>query len=341
MRVVPTLPIAVAVAALALSAFAGAGCDPVPEGGPAPETPVAQVFQAAPVEEASPAPTDANASPPFVPPAPPGAPAPTCPTPVPVRPVVAEVKVPDGWVVLPGAPDPEALRCANLSRKEWAVRRDANDVAIGLAPRRPVDDALPFPLTGKAKEGLAGRRRVKPIEGGFLVGFDAGEFGGALWWFGGAGDRRQRIVDENVVGFVDLGGAPVAITGLAHLGMSRGRALRLGPDGYGGYRVVAWVDLGGAAQAFVSEGKDTVLIQTTSGLMRLTACGDLSVLGNARYDVLYPTSMAVDDAGVVSIGMRHFVARWIPSAGGYREEWLTRIDCARTRVKKFECVCGG
>ena len=133
----------------------------------------------------------------------------------------------------------------------------------------------------------------------------------------------------------------MAITGLAHLGMTRGRVLRMGPDGYGGYRVAAWVDLAAAAQAFVSESKDTLLIQTTSGLMRFTACGDLSVIGNARYDVLYPSSMAVDDAGVVTIGMRHFVARWIPGPSGYREEWLTRIDCARPRVKKFECVCGG
>ena len=101
------------------------------------------------------------------------------------------------------------------------------------------------------------------------------------------------------------------------------------------------MDLGGASQTYVSESPDTMLVLATSGLLRVTACGDVSVVAPAHYDVLYPTSMAIDDAGVISIGMRHFITRWVPSASGYREEWLVRIDCAHPQVKKFECVCGG
>jgi hypothetical protein len=317
-------------------------CDPVAEGGARPETPVAQAAPPPPPEApAEPAPPvdPGSVSPPFVPPATAGNPAPACPTPIHPHAPVASAPVPVGWVVMPGAPDADALHCGNLSHKEWSVRRGASDIEITPVAKKVPDDPLPFRLTGKAKEGLGGARKVKPIDGGFLVGFDAGEYGGALWWFGQAGDRRQRLSDENVIGFAELGGVPVAVTGLAHLGMVRGRVLRLGPDTYGGWRVAAWVDLAAAAQTFVSETKETLLVQTTSGLMRLTACGDLSVIGNARYDVLYPNSMAIDDSGVVTIGMRHFVVRWVPAQSGYREEWLTRVDCARSRVKKFECVC--
>ncbi|WP_394843634.1 hypothetical protein LZC95_42110 [Pendulispora brunnea] len=322
----------------------GAACDPPAEGpppaAPLPE-PISTTESSVPIGEAVPVSMAPGAiSPPFVPVA--GvAPKIACPTRVPRREPVAHVPPPAGWVALPGAPDPQALKCGNLSRREWAVKRGARDVEIALANRRPVDDPLPFPLTGKAREGLAGTRRVKPVDNGFLVGFDAGEHGGALWWFGSSGERRLRLSEENVIGFADLGGVPVAITGLAQTGISKGRVIRLSPDNSSNtWRVAAWVDLGGASQTFVSESPETMLVLTTSGLVRITACGDMSLVAPARYDVLYPTSMAVDDAGVVTIGMRHFTTRWIPSANGYREEWLVRADCAQASVKKFECVCG-
>ena len=329
-----------------------AACDATPEG-PPPNTPAAvpasTTESSASVSEASlPVSLAPGAvSPPFV--APVGAsgagaasgasPRVACPTKVPRREPVASAPLPTGWVALPGAPDAQALRCGNLSRREWLVRRGGSEVEIALAPRRAPDDSLPFSLSGKANEGLAGTRKVKPVDRGFLVGFDAGEHGGALWWFGANGERRQRLAEENVIGFTDLGGVPVAITGHALTGISRGKVIRLSPDGSDAWRVAAWIDLGGASQTFVSESPETMLVLTTSGLVRVTACGDMSLLAPAHYDVLYPTSMVVDDAGVVTIGMRHFATRWIPSARGYREEWLVRTDCAQPSVKKFECVC--
>jgi len=326
----------------------GAACDPAPAEGPPPATPaeepasttasnVSLAEATTPVVSLAPG----AVSPPFVAASPGGVGAKVaCPTRVPRREPVGNLPSPAGWITLPSTPDAQALHCGNLSRREWAVRRGARDVEIGPASRRPADDPLPFPLAGKAREGLAGTRKVKAVDNGFLVGFDAGEHGGALWWFGSGGERRLRLSEENVIGFAELGGAPVAITGLSHLGMSRGKVIRLSPDGSDPWRVAAWVDLGGASQTFVSESPETVLVLTTSGLVRITACGDVSLVAPAHYDVLYPSSMVVDDAGVVTIGMRQFTARWIPSANGYREEWLARADCAQPSVKKFECVCG-
>ncbi|WP_394833136.1 hypothetical protein LVJ94_42210 [Pendulispora rubella] len=326
---------------LLLGAVGLGACDPPAEGPPpaAPlPDPVSTTESSVPVGEAAPASMVPGAiSPPFVAAAGGGGAAPkvACPTRVPRREPVAHVPPPMGWVALPAAPDPLALKCGNLSRREWVVKRGARDVEIALANRRPVDDPLPFPLPGK------GTRRVKSVDNGFLVGFDGAEHGGALWWFGAAGERRLRLSEENVIGFAELGGVPVAITGLAQSGISKGRVIRLSPDSSSNtWRVGAWVDLGGASQTFVSESPETMLVLTTGGLVRITACGDMSLVAPARYDVLYPSSMAVDDAGVVTIGMRHFTTRWIPSANGYREEWLVRADCAQPSIKKFECVCG-
>ncbi|WP_394826002.1 hypothetical protein [Pendulispora albinea] len=330
---------------LALFAIVAA-CDTPTAEGPPPATPNPRTATPASttLTEATPPLSMAPGavSPPFVPAlAAAGAgPRVACPTKVPKHEPIANAPLPSGWVALPGSPDAQALRCGNLSRREWAVKRGASEVEIALAQRRPPDDPLPFYVIGKANEGLAGTRKVKPVERGFLVGFDAGEHGGALWWFGPAGDRRTRLSEENVIGFAELGGVPVAITGHSRFGISRGRVIRLSPDGADAWRVGAWVDLGGASQTFAVESPETMLVLTTAGLVRITACGDMSLLAAAHYDVLYPSSMAVDDSGVVTIGMRQFATRWIPSANGYREEWLVRIDCAQPQVKKFECVCG-
>ena len=331
---------------VALAAFAfSVSCEPASNEGPPPSTPNAEPMhttEASTGDDAFPNAMIAGAvSPPFVSVAAVAGPKPVCPTRVQRREPVDRVSPPLGWVVLPGAPDAQTLHCGNLSRKEWTVRRGEHEVEISLAQRRPVDDALPFALAGKVREGLGGTRRVKAVDGGFLVGFDAGEHIGALWWFGQTADRRLRLADENILGFAELGGVPVAITGLTRLGMSHGRVMRFGRDSEGAWRVAAWVDLGGASQTYVSESSETMLVLTTGGLLRITACGDMSMIAPAHYDVLYPSSMAVDDAGVVTIGMRHFTTRWIPSAAGYREEWLVRTDCAHPSVKKFECVCGG
>jgi hypothetical protein len=322
-----------------------AACDPAPEG-PPPATPAAEPASASTTSAAADVPVEATPmvagaiSPPFVPASLPVASRPACPTRVPKRQPVDSAPPPPGWIVLPGAPSEQLLHCGNLSRREWVVHRAAQGADISLAQKRPPDDPLPFSLSGSAREGLGGTRKVKAVDGGFLVGFDGGEHGGALWWFAQGGERRLRLSDENVIGFAELGGVPVAVTGLSHLGISRGRVMRMSREA-DAWRVGAWVDLGGASQTYAVESPDSMLVLATSGLLRVTACGDVSVVVPAHYDVLYPTSMVVDDAGIISIGMRHFTTRWIPSASGYREEWLVRIDCAHPQVKKFECVCGG
>ncbi|MEO6420417.1 MAG: hypothetical protein ABIP39_13455, partial [Polyangiaceae bacterium] len=143
----------------------------------------------------------------------------------------------------------------------------------------------------------------------------------------------------NIIGLVDLGGGGlVALAGFAHGGFSRGQVLRVRRTGE--WKAAAWLDLDSAAEAFALESRDSLLVLTTTGLFRLTACGDLTRLALADYDALYPTSLAVDPQGVIYVGMRHYVTRFVPAGGAkLREEWLTREDCAKSDVRHFECVC--
>ncbi len=234
---------------------------------------------------------------------------------------------------------PTSKKCANLSRNEWVAHTASTGTEIGLREKGDVEDALPFTIDGKARDGLGGIRHVRAVDDGWLVGFDAAEVGGALWWFDKTGEHRTKLSDGNVIGFALLGAQGiVALTGFARGGFSRGQVLRVRRTS--AWAAASWLDLDSAAEAFVLESRDALLVLTTTGIFRLTACGDLTRLAQADYDALYPTSLAVDPRGVIYVGMRHYITRFVPAGGSrLREEWLTREDCAKSDVRHFECVC--
>ncbi|HEX7837136.1 MAG TPA: hypothetical protein VF469_06710 [Kofleriaceae bacterium] len=59
------------------------------------------------------------------------------------------------------------------------------------------------------------------VADGFLVGTDAGEWGGALQWFSKDGARHAQIADANVRSLVVLGADEVLVLeGLNHLSLA-------------------------------------------------------------------------------------------------------------------------
>ncbi len=201
---------------------------------------------------------------------------------------------------------------------------------------------MPFAFHPSKKDeaALHGTHHVHAVPEGFLVGFDAGEYGGALYLFSADGSTRQKLGSENVIGFADLRIGPVVLTGLAHLGMSVGHVVKIS-RGASGVSASPWLDLGGATETFVVDSPESMFVLTTGGLYRVTACGDINEISRTNYDALYPSSMAVDSSGIITIGMRQFIARWIPTADNYRQEWLTKTDCTLMVRDKFECKCRG
>ena len=81
---------------------------------------------------------------------------------------------------------------------------------------------MPFEvLQGSAKEGLAGEWFSVKVFDGWIIGFNAGEFGAGLWWFSPDGKKRVRISDDQVVGFFVTDAGLMALAGLGarhHLG---------------------------------------------------------------------------------------------------------------------------
>lgn len=257
----------------------------------------------------------------------------------------APLPAPAGWVPYPVSQKPDGLdnldwRCAGYSEREWRVVPGLEGVEISRLPNGPVQDPLPFDIRPqKAEAGLAGHRRVKRVGDGWLVGFDAGEFGGALWWFSADGSERKKLADENVVGFADGASGVLALVGLYHMGLNYGKLL-LVREGQGGDRRVEVVaDLGAAPAAYAMEPDGSLLVATHRKLIRARTTGGVEQLHAPANGFIYPNSMTLSVAGVLHIGMRHFVLRLSPAGGGYKEEWFVPSECSKFELRDYDCVC--
>jgi hypothetical protein len=102
--------------------------------------------------------------------------------------------IPDGWYVYPEEKlknlDETTLRCFNYSHNEWQVMTDGNGIRITKRVTQekgapPSGTQLPRLL--KHEEGMPGRtvyaglRSATHFSNGWLLAYDAGEWGGGLW----------------------------------------------------------------------------------------------------------------------------------------------------------------
>src|ERR1041385_2234969 len=93
------------------------------------------------------------------------------------------------WTQLGARPTEVDLACASYDyKKQWAVsiKHGVPSVTIQKPLRR--QDPLPFPVP--PHRDRSGDRLVLQVDGGWLVGFDDGEFGGGLWFTGNGVDWR-------------------------------------------------------------------------------------------------------------------------------------------------------
>lgn len=155
---------------------------------------------------------------------------------------------------------------------------------------------------------------------GVLIGFNRGEWGGALLWYSPAGTLQGTLLHENVVEILLGVASSIVFVGLTHLSSDRGRAVEILEDA-ASFRVGRSVDLKSAPRAVVREASGSLLIITHRGLVRLTPDFTAHDLLNAHWRLI-PNSGVVDTHGILYVGMRGIVAKLTPTADGYHEEWL-------------------
>jgi hypothetical protein len=233
--------------------------------------------------------------------------------------------------------------CANHGYGgEWRVVLGHEGILVRQYQRAEATAELPFSrdhIVGRT--GFrAGRLHAIPVADGFLIGADAGEFGGGIWWFSASGDRHHHLLDANVIGFARIADEILAVDGLAHLTLRHGAVHSLDRDeATRQWRVRRTVDLGTAAELFVPAPPDTLLVLTIDGLVQYQA-GETKRLLKSDYSILYPNSIARTVDGHVFVGMRYAVVEVAPDGAKFRERWLVPPKCMRlVRVSGAGCKC--
>lgn len=127
-------------------------------------------------------------------------------TPVPTP----DVSIPEGWALFPKPKqNSKEAQCANYSMKEWGVEIEKGQIKISPSDparaRNRETEKLPAKLReyiGSAKNigNGKGELHIEPFENGWLIGSDAGEWGGKLTWFNEDGSRQKELINDNIRG---------------------------------------------------------------------------------------------------------------------------------------------
>ncbi|BDU74544.1 hypothetical protein [Mesoterricola silvestris] len=181
-----------------------------------------------------------------------------------------------------------------------------------------------------------GRRVVAKAPDGWIVGFDAGEWGGGLYWFSSDGKKHYQIALPRPVGWLDAenvrdilpdGGSFLVAQGLAHMSLDRGKVIRVSREAKGKWKAELVADLGSAPCLCLKDGDDSWIIFTMEAMLRLRRKGPMETLGQFEFaGWLYPNSIARAGDGAIYVGMRHFVARVLPDGDRYEVELLVPND---------------
>lgn len=227
--------------------------------------------------------------------------------------------------------DSEQWRRANWSQREWvAFLRDGHPAVRarkqGNEPGTWEDEQPKLPIVikqGPAKEGLAGRVYAAKVPDGWIIAFNAGEFGGGLWWYGPDGQSRYMISHHRVQGFVQTDQGLLALEGLAHLVFDQGEISRISRGANGKWISERVVNLGSAPDAATRDKDGSLIVVTTKGLVRFRLGKPLeTLLDNGFWGGLYPNSVIVDGTGTIYVGMREGVAKVALRKGRRTVTWL-------------------
>lgn len=217
------------------------------------------------------------------------------------------------------APPPESDRegseawffGANYSDHHWHVFEKQGAVHGELGDTLPVRG--PRPDFAPEAGGFTGGAAFARVDDGWLVGFNNGEFGAALYWFSPDGRQSRKISGHQVVEFFSLPDGIHAIEGLAHLGMSEGSVIRVQRSGTGSRWRATTVKKLPFAPSTVSVRRDgSILITLSDSLVSLGRDGELVTLhSQPLWSGLYPgSSVLTADESRLYIGMRQYVVEF-------------------------------
>jgi hypothetical protein len=189
------------------------------------------------------------------------------------------------------------LHAANHCLYEWKVFNKSGEPSARLKTESGESNSI-RPGFVPSAGNFRGASAFATIADGWLVGFNHGEFGAALYWFSLDGERSYQISDHQVVDFVALSDGIHAIEGLAHMGLSSGSVIRIGrPSASAHWQATTIVALPFTPYAVSVVPEDTMLITLSEGLVSLGSDRKIqNLLTKTPWRGLYPNSSALSPA---------------------------------------------
>lgn len=163
------------------------------------------------------------------------------------------------------------LFAANHAEIEWRVFVEDGQVCAQNTDE-PIEQQpthLTFNLPARDSLFLQGGRLIYcPVDDGWLVGFNRGEFGAALYWFSHDGERSYKISRHQIVEFIATPNGILAIEGLAHLCGSWGSLICISrQEGSDRWQADSIVELPFAPEACSPCSDGTILITLSNALV--------------------------------------------------------------------------
>lgn len=248
-----------------------------------------------------------------------------------------EPGIPAGWVNAPSSKDAPALwQCAKYGRS-WVVSKNQDAIAIeelNIDKQNPV----PVPRQLKLSKEMIGRRSMLHTGDGWLIGFDAGEFGGGLWWFSNDGSEAKKLLEQNVHSIYETPDGVFVLAGLAHLGIDNGEIDQFTnkPEKVS---LKYKASLGGSPEASALGPEGQIIIATMGSVLLVDHAGKVHELYRSGENLTYPTSVVVKANGDIFVAMRFFVLRLVSDNGAYRADWLMPKKCRSFKMVKYICNC--
>lgn len=252
---------------------------------------------------------------------------------------------PEDFAAVP-APNESDRACINMAECSWRVEViDEPTISIVAGKRseaRPFEPVEPGPWTR-----FGGAVYMLQVPDGWLVAWNAGEWGGRVSWYSADGATERVLSEAHVVGLFDRKDAILA-PGADNLPLqaSAGLVLHIARNELGEWQATPGPQpLRDAAVAGFLED-DTLWIATPTTVEAVARSGAVTLVAKVSWGLpapLHPTSIVRTADGTLLVGMRHGVARLRPTTdGGHVEDWLVPPPCRELSYQHDRgCLCAG
>jgi len=222
-------------------------------------------------------------------------------------------------------PDKEEVRKLNWSPNEYKVYLDQGEVKYQVFERHIPKTEIPFKIKPSKENsrflGSKTSRTILKLDNGWLIGFDRGEWGGALYWFDQNGENSYEITNGNIKNIFKIENKIYVTEGLAHLGLNDGQILILSFENQK-WSAKKYYNLEKVPYISELNKKNNLMIITSDKVLEFSIKKkEIKCLYKGFWNILYPNSLVIKDSSCY-VGMRGGIFK-IQLDNPDKQEWLT------------------